>query len=342
VTLGPALPAPFDAATRAVLHHPDRHSDWLIVVAATLPGQPDPVRLADQVPLTTARRGRGAWVAGAPNAIVTVHGDPLTTPELWAPLRLADEAPVRVVVSGRRVALAGHHAAFDGRSLLALLSVIAGGEPPRPPNTRRRDATAAVSSGRGPLARLAGPADPVAPTPAKAPGESRAWRAVTVTGGAFTARLAAAVVNVIAAHNRGAGRRWRRVGISLGLAGPPGLGNLASYRRIDLDLARVDDVAAAVDAVLSDPGGLPAELRRAPRILRLLGPAVRRLGDSVLVSNLGPVDDHDLTDAVFFPVARGRSAVSFGLVGSVLSIRARDLDQADAEALLDATVAALR
>jgi hypothetical protein len=323
VTLGPSLPAPFDIATKAVLHHPDRHSDWLVVVAATLPGPPDPLRLADQVPLTTARRGRGAWIAGTPNAIVTAHGDPLATRELWAPLQLADEAPVRVVVSGRRVALAGHHAAFDGRSLLALLYVLAGGSPPEATRPRGRAATTAAPSSRGPLARLARPADRVAPTAAKGPGEGRAWRAVAVTGGAFTARLTAAVVDVMGAHNRQAGVRWRRVGISVGLAGPPGIGNLASYRRIDLDLAQVDDVAAAVEGVLSDPGGLPAELRRAPRILQLLGPAARRLGDSVLVSNLGPVDDQGLTDAVFFPVARGRSAVSFGLVGPVLSIRAR-------------------
>ncbi|MEY2475681.1 MAG: hypothetical protein QOG87_996 [Actinomycetota bacterium] len=342
--IGPSLPAPLDVAARAVVNHPDQRSGWMIVVVATLRTPPDVDRLVETVPLTTARLGRGAWLAGTANPVLTVEGDPLAAPELWRPLRLADEAPLRVVVSGHRVALAGHHAAFDGRSLLALLRLLGGDEPlpSRTGTTAREDGPRSPGgSGGGALTRLLRPADRVAPSASAPAAEARAWQSVQLRGPAVTARVVAAATQAVGAHNRARGARWRRAGISVGLGGPPGVGNLATYRRIDLDLARARDITSAVEAGIAAGGPGPAELRRAPRALRLLAPVVGRLSDSFLVSNLGRVSSTAIGDVVFFPVARGRSAVAFGAVGSTLSLRARDLSPVDAASLLEATVEAL-
>ena len=342
MTLGPDLPTPLDVAGRAVVHHPDQRSGWIIVVAATLPAAPDTARLHDGVPLAGARLVDGSWVAGAPNPVLQVDGDPLAAEELWRPLPLGSAAPLRIVVAGRRVALAGHHAAFDGLALLALVRLLAGADPAQPSRdavgggTRPRTA----SGSGGTLGRLLHPADRVAPSVPAPTGEARAWRPVELGGGGVTARLAAAATRAVALHNRDAGLPLRRVGISVGVGGRPGIGNHASYRRVDVDLARDHDVAGAVEAALAE-STTPPELRRAPRAFRLLAPVVRRVGDTLLVSNLGPTADDGLQDTVFFPVARGRSAVAFGAVASTLSVRARDLSRPDAEALLEATVAAL-
>jgi len=72
----------------------------------------------------------------------------------------------------------------------------------------------------------------------------------------------------------------------------------------------------------------------------LLAPIAERFSDSLLVSNPGRQALPGVARLENFPVARGRSAVAFGSCGieggtSTLSIRARDLDQADAEALLE-------
>ena len=167
------------------------------------------------------------------------------------------------------------------------------------------------------------------------------WRTVALEGPGVTARLAAAVAAAAKAHNARRGSPWREVGVSVGLGGPPGVGNLASYRRIDVGAD--EDVGAAVAAAIASGTPPPAELRRAPVALRVLAPLVARLGDSFLVSNLGRHDLTGLTDVAFFPVARGPSAVALGAVGrddglGSVSLRARHLSEADAGALLDGVI----
>jgi hypothetical protein len=197
-----------------------------------------------------------------------------------------------------------------------------------------------ASSLAGLARRLVLPADRVAPSHPQSAGETRLWREVTLSGAGVTARLAAATAAAVAEQNNGRGRRWRRVGISVSVAGGAGIGNLATYRRVDL--AADGPVEEAVAGALAT-GGVPPELARPLRALRVLGPVASRLGDSFLVSNLGRHELPGLRDVVFFPVARGRSAVAIGAVAlasgsGTVSLRARDLDEADALTLLDEVV----
>jgi hypothetical protein len=345
MTLGPALPAPLGVEGRAVVNHPDRRSGWTIVVAGSLDTELDPDRIHAAVPLASARLVRGEWVGGRPNPVVTVAGDPLETSDAWRPIDLATEAPLRVLVGAdKRVALAAHHAAFDGLSVLTLLRLLAGASParleemgvePRPPSPR--------DGGDRGWRRLLRPTDRVARSATEPTREAMVWRTVALAGAGVTARLAGAVAAAVGDHNRARGAVWRRAGISIGLGGPPGMGNRASYRRVDIDVDGGTDVAAAVTAVVASGGPPPAELRRAPRALRLLAPVVARLGDSFLVSNLGRHDLEGLTDVAFFPVARGPSAVAVGAVAGgngvgTVALRARHLDADDARAVLDGAV----
>lgn len=345
MTLGPATPQ-----TLAVLRHPDQASGWIVVVAARLrdpaPVSGAPGRLAHLVPLTAARLRGEAWHAGEPSPIVTVPGDPLTARELWEPLRLDEEAPVRIVLGDHgRVALAAHHAAFDGLSLLRLLRLAAGhvvedDAPPAP--VQRREETRSKSLG-GWLRRLREPADRVAPSTPRPSVEARRWQAASLSGPGVSARLAAAAVEALGDHNRTHGQPWGRVGISVAVAGERGMGNLASYRRVAVHVG--DDVLATVEHTLA-AGPVPPELTRAPRWLRRLGPLAERLGDSFLVSNLGRHELGSMTDVVFFPVARGPSAVAIGAVAgasgpSSISLRARHLGDTDAAHVLDDVIARL-
>jgi hypothetical protein len=336
---------PLSPQARALLHGPDRRTAWVVVVAATLrePICDVDARLAAlgaAVPMTTARLRHGRWHLGSLPSPERVADDPLTQPATWRPFRLAEEAPLRVVVAAdaRRLALAAHHAAFDGLGLVALLAALLGGPLPAPaaapPPSRSEPLRAAVG-------RLLRPADRVAPSPQYGSRDAVAVRAVALDGPRVTARLAAACVAAAGARNARLGSPWQRVGISLGVGGPAGAGNVSTYRRVDLPAGAA--VEPAVGAALAH--GAPPAL--AGRLGWLLAPVASRFSDSVLVSNVGR---HDLPGAArldFLPVARGRSAVAFGAAGltggtATVTVRARDLGQADAEALLDDVVARLR
>jgi hypothetical protein len=172
------------------------------------------------------------------------------------------------------------------------------------------------------------------------PGEVLASRDLSLKGPGVTARVAAACVAAVAHHNGQRRSRWRRVGLSIGVGGAPGIGNVASYRRVDVMAG--SDVAAAVTAALSRELE-PVEFGAGPRLPPWAVPLARRLSDSILVSNLGRHDVHGATEVVFYPVARGRSAVAFGLAGltggpSTISLRSLYLSADDADALLDDVV----
>lgn len=341
MTLGPELPFVVPAPGRAVLHHPDQTSTWVVLVAASFDHPPDPDRLWAAVPLVSARLAGGrSWVPGRPNAVVEITGDPLDAAETWRRFDLRDEAPARVVVSAdHRVAVAVHHAAFDGRSALSLLTILAGdnGAPAASP-PRGGGAGNEV----GLLRRLITPAHRVAPTSSDPAQEARVWRRLALSGPDATARMVTAMTIAVAEHNRRRQTPWRRVAVTVGLAGDAEVGNTAAYQRISLDLDR-DDTASVVRNAVASSAPTPAELRWAPLALRLLAPVANRMGDSFLVSNLGRQELPGMADVVFFPVARGRSAVAIGAVAGsdgmgTVSLRARDLDQADASALLDGCI----
>lgn len=119
-----------------------------------------------------------------------------------------------------------------------------------------------------------------------------------------------------------------------------GIANLATYRRVDL--RRGESVRRAVARAVK-VGPVPSEFTHSPRSLRLLSPIADRFSDSLLVSNHGMYDLPGISELEVFPVARGRSAVSFGAAtveggASTIALRARDLTRDDTEDLLNLTM----
>jgi hypothetical protein len=346
---------PWPASTHdlAVLRHPDRRTSWVSVIAATLSDpKADLARRCDErldeinqrVPIVGARLRDATWVPGRPPAAIEVRGEPLRAGMLLDHFDLSSAPPIRVIVGGdgSRVALAAHHAALDGRGMVALIHALVGGPMLAPASVDPADG----ADGERPwtaLRRLLLPADRAAPSPTPPARDALAVRTLVLGGRGVVARIAAAAIDAIGERNFRLGRPWRRIGLTIPVGGPAGIGNVASYRRVDL--RPEDDVRAAVGRVL-DSGPVPPEHTYAPRALCLLAPVVDRFSDSLLVSNHTRYDIPELAQIEVYAVARGRSAIAFGTAGiaggaSTLALRARDLDQRDTEALLDATVARL-
>jgi hypothetical protein len=356
------LPAPASANALALLRFPDRRTAWVVVAAATLAAPVDALQerlesLHQAVPMTGARLHGATWHPGPPPELLIVDGDPLDAPDLLDRFDLATEPPFRVLAGsgGTRLAVACHHAAFDGRSLVALLASLTGGVDSRrhPPDRSVGGRPGrALPELRGLVGRLVRPADRVAASLARPGREALAVREVPLGGPGVTARVVAAAVAAAGARNRLLGRPWRRVGVNLGLAGleeggegldPPAPGNRSRYRRVDL--APGELVGPALAAAMASPRE-PLDQVWSPRLGWLLGPVAGRFSDSLLVSNLGRREVPGATRLDFFPVARGRSAVAVGAVGlaggpSTVSLRARDLSPEDAGALLADLVARL-
>jgi hypothetical protein len=380
------LPAPASANALALLRFPDRRTAWAVVAAATLAAPVDRLQerlaaLHRAVPMTGARLRGETWHPGPPPEPLIVDDDPLAAPDLVARFDLATQPPLRVVAGSRgtRMAVACHHAAFDGLSLVDLLAALVSprdhpddparyeapqpgmgvvdnrehptgpsatlplrGPEPRGPGLER----GRVPELRGLVGRAVRPADRVAASLARPVREALAVAEVDLAGPGVTARVASAAVAAAGAHNARLGRPWRRVGINLGLAGGTqgGIpGNDSRYRRVDLRAGEA--VGVALDAALARSRE-PLDQVWSPRFGWVLEPLVGRFSDSLLVSNLGRREVPGATRLEFFPVARGRSAVAVGAAGlaggpATVSVRARDLSSEDAEALLAGLVARL-
>ena len=189
--------------------------------------------LHDAVPVIGARLRDETWLAGPPQHVAVVDGDPLDDRDLDRPFDLADEPPLRLVRSadGLRLGVIGHHAAFDGLALVAVLRALTAGDRPQPV-TSPPPGTPGYKLPL--LERLARPADPVAATPGVWPGDAYASTVVDLQGKGITGRIAAACVGAVATHNARHDRRLRKVGLTIAVGGPAGVGNVASYRRIDV------------------------------------------------------------------------------------------------------------
>lgn len=347
-----SLPRAASPAELAVLRHPDRRTSWIVVLCAQLAKPPADLEalcsrrlkeIAHRWPIIGARWRAGAWHPGSTPQPVAIDGDPLRSPALREPFDLAAEPPVRLLIGDGEwhLALAAHHAALDGRGMTAVLAALIGDPAGAKPAPAARVGQAAPdglgsalhASGR----RLLRPADRVAPSPRPSPSESFAVRDVSLAGPGVTAAITQACVAAAGRRNARLGWPWRRIGLSLAIGGPSTVANVASYRRLDLDPG--DDIRARVQATLAS-AVVPPELRSAPRALRALAPLAERFSDSLLISNLGRCELAGVRRMALFPVARGRSAVAFGASSvargrTTISLRARDLDQAEADRLLD-------
>ncbi|MBO0730875.1 MAG: hypothetical protein J2P57_16590, partial [Acidimicrobiaceae bacterium] len=141
----PILPERAASPTElSILNHPDQRTTWTVVMTATLddrdPDLPDLVAsrlraLADQAPILRARWRGGRWHQDTPPRPAIVPGDPLAAAELLQRFDLSREPPVRLVIAaeGSRLALAAHHAALDGRGMLAVLAAVLGTPAPDTP-----------------------------------------------------------------------------------------------------------------------------------------------------------------------------------------------------------------
>lgn len=336
-----ALPAPASRHALALLRFPDPRTDWVVVTVATLTAPVDDLdeRLAAlhrAVPVVGARLRDETWHPGEPPAVIEVDGDPLDDRRLDAPFDLVQDPPLRLLRSsdGLRLGVVGHHAAFDGLALVAVLRALTAGDRPEPVSS---PPPGEPGSKLPLLQRLARPADPVAVTPGVWPGDAYATTVIEVSGKGITGRIAEACVAAVAAHNERHQRPLRKVGLTIAVGGPAGVGNVASYRRIDV--TPTDPVGSLVQDALASPEE-PGEQVSAPKlVMRLLEPVVERFSDTILISNLGrhPVPGVERLD--FFPVARGRSAVCFASAAiadgsTTLTLRARDLSPGDARRLL--------
>ncbi len=335
------LPAPASRHALALLRFPDPRTDWVVVTVATLRQEADDLdeRLAalhDSVPLVGARLDGETWRPGQVPEVIEVDGEPIGHPELDRSFDLAAEAPLRLVRGGdgSRLGVVGHHAAFDGLALVAIIDALTGGPQPSPVAS---PPPGEPGSKRPLFERLVRPADRVAPTPGIWPGDTYATAALELTGKGITGRIGQAAVDAVAEHNSRWGERLRKVGITVAVGGPAGVGNVASYRRIDV--APGTDVATPVAEALQSREE-PGEQVSAPRlVMKALEPVVERFSDTILLSNLGRHDVAGISRLDFFPVARGRSAVcvaAAAVVGgeTALTVRARDLSPGDGRRLL--------
>lgn len=344
VTAQPQRAAPSVPATGPARRHPDRKTAWVIVLLArSREGAVPPpevleerlARATREFPLISSRLTSGHWVhAGPPRVSVAgADADPLAIAPVGH-FDLRHESPLRIVTSQSNwVLLCAHHFAFDGLGMVSLLRSLLDGASAAAPDYVTR------SSPRRPptdaLRRLFRYADPVAPSEWPAPADSFAATKVQVSGPHITAQIARASVLAVGDHNAERGYPLRRAGLSIAIGGVRG--EAATYRRVDL---RPDqDLEAEVVAAMSE-SAVPTELAGLPPGAFLLRPLLRRLSDTVLVSNLGRQTLEGIDDLQFYPVARGRSAVAVGAVGRVagpttLTLRARDLTPPDATALLE-------
>jgi hypothetical protein len=320
-------------------------------------------RLWEQSPIIGAVLHRERWMRGTPPAVnpsacVAEADDFGVLGERFA---LDREPPLRLRLTEGNTALVleGHHAAFDG---LGLATVVA--ELTSPTGGRVDDAPVrsidgvkgdrskgdrsngdratgdGASAGPSLASRLLHPADRVAPSSPRPAQESFVAHDIQVGSGTdFTVAWARECVGAAFAHNSERGVPFRRAGLSLGLGGSRVVGNTATYRRVDVDPRRGGDIGPAVRAALRDQRE-PAEFRFAPSTLGALArPVAHRFSDSMLLSNLALVDAPGVRRLLFFPVARGRSAVAFGAASvarghATLTVRARDLDTRDARMLV--------
>ena len=306
-------------AVPSAIRHPDRQTAWVIVLLAHVPtGSCRPDVIAERLHVAsfdfplTASRLHGKWWRPSTGPDVSV-ADLAAVPLEIAPIEpfdLENEPPLRVVLAadGTWLLLCAHHFAIDGLGMVSLMrSLLTGARGPVAPDYTL--VTAPLRLPTDAIGRLIRPADPIAPSVPAPAKESFVSASVQLSGPRITARVSRACAEAALEHNRTRGLPLRRFGLSLAVGGAEG--EAATYRRIDV--LPVDDVESAVAEAVADPA-VPVELKNLPPGTSLLRPLLKRLSDTILVSNLGRLD-LPVSSVEFYPVARGRSAVAVGAAG---------------------------
>jgi SAM-dependent methyltransferase len=345
--------------------HADLHPEisWSIVLDAEPAGPIHPEEVGERV--------RAAWhlhdlpgAAPIPRVVSAGAGDLALTDAADRPYDDDGDLCRLIVADGPRPRLivAGHHSAFDGLGLVALLGAALGVS--LGTTARGTPATEGAPAGgwRYPLRRLeealVHPPTRIAPLGGKtgAAGDhllrQRSERTVSSAELIVAAASAVRLWNASADPDDG-GFLDDRIVVAVGASRRRGadarIGTQAAWFRLavppDLD---PDGVRRA----LATRGPEPSPAAGAARATSALGLGkvlARRTGSTMLVSNLGRVEpDGPLADAAFFPSAHGRSGVAIGGVGvggrMTVTLRARRsaFSLPDAAALLDLVVERIR
>ncbi len=367
------MSGPFGIANRqalAVLRHPDRRTSWMgVLVARTYPDAAgySPAQFIDKVtesarvlpssiPLAKARLVGEQWVEGSPPAVEVVDADQYELSNLARRVDLSREPPVRLQMAsdGSWIAVAAHHAAFDGPAAMDALRILVGGTSPKnrysgdfvraTMNSRPIRRTVAAMLPMAEIRRLAFPADRAAASLSLPSAEVFVSSELPRLNKDVAVRIPEAVLAEIAKFSAVQGRPCFRLGLTMGLEAGKGVSNASTYRRVDIKVG--EPMGDAIRRALREKSD-PWEVARPSKLISYLGPVVDRLSDTVLVTNMGRYLMPPVVGAVEgYPVARGRSAVSVGVVrlsgaSSTISMRCRDINKPDAKSILSAIVGRL-
>jgi hypothetical protein len=347
---------PLNHSELAILHHPDRLATWIVVATAflTTDDSQDPAQrvidkinarletLSQALPSVSSRLDGLFWIpAERPRAVIGTD-DNKTPDYMLEPFNLTNEPPLRILVSpnGDWVSFFVHHAALDGARLILAIKILLCNVDPPPPNP---DRSIKSQIPWATLRRLLAPADPIAPSFDKPTLDTFVSRQLPIVGLGITAKLPQLCLRAACEFSAIQGKPCKRIGLSLGIAPDDGPENRSTYRRID---ARIGvDMTNAIETALSTPIE-PWEIKHSSRLLKYLGPLANRASDTILLTNLGRQSMPGITKLEGYPVARGRSGVSFAAVRiiggeSTLSLRTRDINYQDATLILDKVISLL-
>jgi hypothetical protein len=315
-----------------------RWHSWSIVLDAEVEGAPDAELLE--------RRLVAAWrpeFGRAPEVRPRAPGDL----ERMADAPFRDGRPLLRAAAGEETVLLGaHHSALDGLGLVALLGLAldarvqssARGLPPEQPVASGTSRTRELL--RTPAFAVTGMGAP------GARGDHLRARLLPAGASVGTARLVAAADRAVRDADGSGGPPVIAVGASRRPGSEPTLEDASAFLRVRLDVGSEEETRAALrNAVAAEGPVAPGRLTLAAG--PLLGLAARRVGATLLVSNLGLISGPGIRSVAFYPAAGGRSGLAIGAAGAgelvTITLRAprSRYSAADVDRLLSAVAAEL-
>ncbi len=337
----------------AILHHPDQKTSWTVVATCYLDSSLTGTgaarvcqmiesrldTLSQSLPTVSSRIEGTFWIPASPPVVEVATSDDRTPPSMLRRFDLANEPALRILVGpdGHWVSFFVHHCALDGARLIVAMKLLLCGVIPAtspPPSPAKAQFPWAA------LKRVLLPANPVARSSQRPDFDSFVARNLPIIGAGITSFLPMACLAASCEFSKTRGKPCKRVGLSLGIALDGGAENRSTYRRIDSRASR--NISEKIQRALSTPAE-PWEIRHTSRYLKFLGVLAERASDTVLLTNLGRQVMPGVTRMEGYPVARGRSGVSFAAVrlaggDSTLTLRTRDINMSDANWIIDRTI----